>query len=223
MLCFIVRHQILHMNGFNADNMHWEEVELLVKSLVDKSADDHGFEPAFEENKESRKLDKFFYKHYEGLKENSFKNSSEVRQDYSLLSTKDKKALEGGPAVIIKSEPENPVFKDFQQHLKVLKSGKMALGTQIEKGRDLLVLLEQAVQITNSDGSKTRLAEFLKMMERSETFLGEIRTLIVSYDKITPTCDEVLKHDNAMAVKVTECLSHHDGLKQAHANYKAYL
>ncbi len=62
--------------------------------------------------------------------------------------------------IAIKAEPVNPNFKDFQQRLKVLKSGKISLGTQIEKGRDLLVLLEQeAVEIS----SKARLAEFIKV------------------------------------------------------------
>jgi hypothetical protein len=217
------------MNGLNADSMPWERVEMLVKSLVDKSADEHGFVTRFEEHEVARELDKFFYKHYEGCKENSFRNTTMVRHDHAVLNKKEvQKALELTPTgIAVKTEPVNPNFKDFQQHLKVLKSGKMALGTQIEKGRDLLVLLEQAaVEVS----SKARLAEFQKMMERSCSFLEQLRSSIVTCDKITATSsaeqlDDMTdeSHESFLGFKITECLSHNDGLKQCIANNKAYL
>ncbi len=59
--------------------------------------------------------------------------------------------------------------------------------------------------------------------------MEQLRSLIVSCDKITQTCSAELddmtdeSHQSFLGFKIAECLSHNDGLKQCIANNKAYL
>ena len=89
------RHQILKLNGLDADSMEYEEVKAMVDVLIDEACEEFKFEKKEIIHKTFPKLDKLYYmKGSEKLRE--YHEDKEYLNKSADLKGKDIKALESG-------------------------------------------------------------------------------------------------------------------------------
>ena len=134
------RHQILKLNGLDADQMEYDEVKEMVTVLLTESAEEYGFKPKESIHKKFEKLDTFYYmKSQERADE--YEESKEYLYSSGDLKSKDAKALlNGEPAADgkIDIKIENPEFVSMKKKHKVLVSAKARMAGVLDKCKDVL-------------------------------------------------------------------------------------
>lgn len=143
-----VRHEIMKINGFNADAVPYSEVKELVAQLVDDASKEHEFEKKEQLHPKCDKLDKFWYVKC-GKKTTVYSEEKERLDRTADLKQKDAKALalgedakDAGAEVKI----QNPSYQAFKTRLKVVVSGKLKLAAILEKCQDVLISFQKKQQ-----------------------------------------------------------------------------
>ena len=119
------RHQILKLNGLDADSMGYDEVKAMVDVLIDDAIEEFKFEKKEIFHKTFPKLDMLYYmKGSEKVRE--YHENKEYLNKSADLKGKDVKALESGEIdpEKVNIKIENPEYISFRSRLKVLQSGK---------------------------------------------------------------------------------------------------
>ena len=138
-----IRHQILKLNGLDADQLEPDEVKDMVEVLIQESIDQYGFEPKQDIHKKFDKLSKFYYMKSKEASEDVNENKESLDRSGDLKS-KDAKALESGESgdgnVTVKIE--NPEYLSMKNKLKVVVSAKSRFAGVLDKCKDTLLLFD---------------------------------------------------------------------------------
>ena len=132
------RHQILKLNGLDADCMGYDEVKAMVDVLIDDAIEEFKFEKKEIFHKTFPKLDMLYYmKGSEKVRE--YHENKEYLNKSADLKGKDVKALESGEIdpEKINIKIENPEYISFKSRLKVLQSGKSRFAGVLDKCKDV--------------------------------------------------------------------------------------
>lgn len=183
----------------DANGLPWEEVKELAVDIMKDAAEHWGYEQTQKEHA-NEKLEKFWYKHFEGKKRSSYSDHSErLSHNASIPKSRSKtlKIDQQGANVPIKVE--NQAFINMTAEMKVVKAGKTRLGAVLDKSADFSAAFEEK---KDDDPESYRAVQklheqFVDSVAVATTFVDGIR--ILRCDKL---CLQYLVSYFAMLVDV---------------------
>ena len=173
------RHQILKLNGLDADSMGYDEVKAMVDVLIDDAIEEFKFEKKEIFHKTFPKLDMLYYmKGNEKVRE--YHQNKEYLNKSADLKGKDIKALESGELDPdkINIKIENPEYLSFKNRLKVLQSGKSRFAGVLDKCKDVLSQFEKKKVNKPDDSRKDIHEQFDDKVTGSLKILETLRLLV---------------------------------------------
>ena len=196
------RHQILKLNGLDADSMGYDEVKAMVDVLIDDAIEEFKFEKKEIIHKTFPKLDKLYYmKGSEKVRE--YHENKEYLNKSADLKGKDVKALESGEIdpEKVNIKIENPEYISFRSRLKVLQSGKSRFAGVLDKCKDVLTQFENKKEKKDKDYRQDIHEQFDDKVNGALKTLEELRILVVHLVCLVILEDSYVYHASFTDVK----------------------
>ncbi len=173
-----VRHEILKINGFQADSMPYADVMEMAAILVDDAIKDHGFEKKEQLHDKNEKLDKFWYA--KGTKKKTvYSDDKENIWQSADMKSKDAKAMINEEEAEANVKIQNPSWVSFKAKLKIVVSGKTKLAGILDKCQDVLTSFNKKEEDNLDEYVKTCKqihAEFAIKVQGGSTYLDTLRS-----------------------------------------------
>lgn len=169
------RTKILELNGVPTANLDWDEVVELSDDLMADAEAALKYDRSCQPHR-NPKLEKFYYKHFEGTKKSAYHDKNDTLTSNSTIKKEATKALEVGPAQL-HIKVENQALIDLKAEVKVLITGKGKLAGVLEKAHDLSALFEAQKDGTPDDYEKEVHEQLKAKIKISEDFKDIARIL----------------------------------------------
>ncbi len=163
------------------------------------------------------KLNKFYYKHYQGLERDAFDKQLDEFSQHTDVNQKALKNLEQDQICI---KVENPEWTNFSQLLTVLKSAQSNLFKKEGQLRDMAASMQQK---SKADATfATKADELYKAVKVINTFVDGLRHYICNCEGVTVDCD-CKDHVIKAKEKVDEATDHNNAVELLKRKMRALL